>query len=438
MAEAHASQLSSACSALFCTLSEPLSPRLRSLFKHLCWGWLLCLGRPTVTNVLRAAPGKLDRHWTCAHRFFSKSRWLLEALFEVLVKQILDPLVPSNEPWIVAIDDTTARKYGQRVAFAGLFRDAARSTLDQPAFHWSHNWVLVCLMVPRGKPGKYMHIPMLARLFKKDKDCKAGEFRSHGQLAGELLARLREWLPHRRIVAVADPLYVSRDFLNGLPERTAFVGKLKSHAALYKLPERKAKRGPGAPRKKGARLPNLSSIAANARFKRCRVQLHGCSQTLFMHSFDCLWYGGCSMPVRVVLVRDPQKKEGHLQTFFSTRVELSPKRIVELYAARWGIEEAIREVKQSLGFDSVQSWSAKAVTRQAALALVLHAAVQVAHLRVHGQALPQACAPQPSFHRLLTALRLDRWQQRIIEALGPSPKLQEILSPWEAALFTAS
>lgn len=435
MAVARATLVSSVCSALFCTLSESFSPRLRPLFTHLCWGWLLCLGRPTVTNLLRAAPGKLDRHWTCAHRFFSKSRWSLDGLFEVLVKHILDPLIKSDEPWIVAVDDTTAHKYGRRVAFARLFRDAARSTLDQPAFHWSHNWVIVCLMVPIGKSGRHMHIPMLARLFKKDKDCKDGEFRSHGQIAGELLARLREWLPHRRIVAVSDPLYVSSDFLNGLPERTTFVGRLKSNSALYRMPARRRKIG--RPRKKGMRLPKLADIASKAPFKRCRVNLHGRSKTVLIHSFVCLWYGGCSKPVRVVIARDPKEKD-HDQTLFSTDVDSSPARVVELYAARWGIEEAIREMKQSLGFESVQSWSPKAVTRQAALALLLHAVVQVSHLKVHGQAPRGARVARPSFHRMLTALRLERWQQRIIEALGPSSKLQEILTPWEATLTTAS
>lgn len=437
MAVARATEVSSVCSALLCTLSETFSPRLRSLFTHLCWGWLLCLGRPTVTNLLRAAPGTLDRHWTCAHRFFSKSRWSLDGLFEVLVKHILDPLVASDEPWIVAVDDTTAHKSGRRVAFARLFRDAARSTLDQPAFHWSHNWIIVCLMVPLGKSGRHLHIPMLARLFKKDKDCKNGEFRSHGQIAGELLARLREWLPHRRIVALADPLYVGSDFLNGLPRSTTFVGRLKSNAGLYKLPERRRRPQRGAPRKKGDRLPKLAEIALKARFKRCRINLHGRSKLLLMHSFVCLWYGGCKQPVRVVIARDPKGKD-HDQTLFSTDVDISPVRIVELYAARWGIEEAIREMKQSLGFESVQSWSPKAVTRQAAMALVLHAVVQVSHFQIHRHVTGTAQTKRPSFHRMLTALRLERWQQRIIETLGPSSKMQEILRPWEAALSTAS
>jgi len=224
MAVARATFLSSTCSQLLCSLSGSLPPRLRGVFLHLSWGWLLCLGRPTVANLLRSAPTEFDRHWTCAHCFFSRSQWLLLQLFRVLVCDLLAPLFPAGTPWVVIIDDTTAQKYGRQVAFAGTYRDGSASTLSQPVCHWSHQWVLACVLLPlHWAPGRKLHIPVLVRLYKKPEHCARDEYRTHGQLALALIRQLQEWLPQRRLQVVADPLYVGREFLTGLPSGVAFV-----------------------------------------------------------------------------------------------------------------------------------------------------------------------------------------------------------------------
>ena len=118
------------------------------------------------------------------------------------------------------------------------------------------------------------------------------------------------------------------------------------------------KTGRGRPRKKGARLPSLEDLTARARFRACTVQRNGQVLRRWVYSRTCLWYRGTPQPIRLVIVRQPQ---GPAHTLFSTDGQLPPERIVELYAARWGIEELIREVKQSLGFEHVQSWTAAAV-----------------------------------------------------------------------------
>src|ERR1043166_4371764 len=115
MAAAHtATKFTSACVSLICTVSGALKTRFQPQFEQLCLGWLLCLGRPTVSNLLRAAPD-WKQHWTSAHRFFSKSRWWPDDLFEELVKKVIDPLIPAEQPWRIAIDDTTTRKHGRSV-----------------------------------------------------------------------------------------------------------------------------------------------------------------------------------------------------------------------------------------------------------------------------------------------------------------------------------
>jgi hypothetical protein len=148
-----------------------------------------------------------------------------------------------------------------------------------------------------------------------------------------------------------------------------------------------------------------------------------------------------SSPVRVVIVRDPSGRQ-HDDYFFSTDPALAPVAIVEAYAARWGIEEVIREAKQSLGFEQVQSWSHQAVERQAPFALLLQAVIQLTYIKTHRILDPHpAPANQPSevpsFARMLAVLRLAKWQERISAALPRPADRKKILRPLQALLATA-
>lgn len=441
MAVAHATVFASTCSAQFLKLCEGLPRRSRRVFELLCWGWVLCLGRRTVTNLLRAAPDTLTRHWTCAHRFFSKSQWALDALFQRLAQHLIDPVIPADRPWCVAIDDTTAQKQGPRVAFAGKFRDASRSTPEFHIFHWSHNWIVMCVFVPLPRfQGRYLHVPVLARLFKKLEHCHADEYRTHQELALEMLTLLRQWLPHRRIEVVVDPLYNGHTLLQGLPENSALVGRLRKNAALYERAPRKVPGRAGAPRKKGRRLPTLEQVATLACFRKQWISLYGERKLRLIHSFVCLWYKASPRPIRVVIVRDPTGRQTD-HFLYSTATEMDPVRIAELYPARWGVEELIRELKQSLGFETVQSWTPTAVSRQAPVALVVHAVTLLGYAQTHGFLSTDRHAhsqPMPSFHRILSTLRLECWQKRIIESLGSTSNVNNIFLPLHAVLMTAS
>jgi hypothetical protein len=389
-------------------------------------------------------PGKFQRHWTCAHRFFAKYHWSLADLWRVLVCQLIDPLLPAGRPWLVAVDDTTAHKFGRHVAFAGRFRDAVRSTPAQTVFHWAHNWVVLCLLVPIPRArGRFLHLPISLRLYKKAADCaRPEEFRTRLQLAADMLQRLRLWLPHREIHLVADGAYAAEDLVSSLPLDIPLISRIRSDAALFRLPPARKQKKRGRPRAKGTRLPSLEKIARQARFQRHFVCRYGRKELVLLHSFVCLWYAVAgSSPIRVVIVRDPSGHQ-HDDYFFSTKLRLSPVAIVEAYAARWGIEELIREAKQSLGFERVQSWSPNAVERQAPMALLLHTVTQLAYIKTHHlldqrPAGVDAPAVIPSFARMLAALRLGKWQERISSTLRRSDDRNKILRPLQALLATA-
>ena len=166
------------------------------------------------------------------------------------------------------------------------------------------------------------------------------------------MGKLCRWLPERRIRLSADGAYAAEKMFQSLPSEVAFTSRIRRDAAVYELaPERTKKRG--RPREKGARLPSLKALGEKALFRLGEVTRYGVREEVLLHTFVCLWPKvSKKKPIRIVIVRDQQGKEPD-DYFFTTDVEASVLAVTQEYAGRWGIEEAIRELKQSLGMDEV-------------------------------------------------------------------------------------
>jgi hypothetical protein len=408
------------------TLSIAFQARSSDNFRTLVHGLVLCLGRPTVTNMARAASDRLTKDVTVLHRFFSRAKWSPDDVARVLLTTILLPLfVSAGTPLWFAADDTTAAKTGPKVSFAGWFRDAVRSTGNTTITHWAHNWVIVCLIVPCPLfPQRFLHLPVHARLYRKKDQCdKKHPFRTRHELLVEMMTQIAGWVGERRIDLLADGAYPSHDLVRDLPRSVILTSRIRRDATLFHLAPPRTGR-PGRPAERGAALPKLEKIAKSATFEPAKVLRYGEVRDVLLHSFVALWSSVSKKPIRIVIVRDPKGVE-HDDFFFTTDVDSKPADVVVRYAARWGVEEANREVKQSLGFDQVQSWSPSAVLRQAPFVLFVHSLVQAAYHKAAAPARTADPMPPPSFGRILTSLRLELWGHRITStfARGADPRV---------------
>src|SRR5512134_2738280 len=88
-------------------------------FGRLVAGWLHCPGRRTVTAVAVASGGVEQHHISVFHRFFSRARWSLDALGQVVFRLALT-WIPADQPLIILVDDTLARKTGKGISLAVL------------------------------------------------------------------------------------------------------------------------------------------------------------------------------------------------------------------------------------------------------------------------------------------------------------------------------
>ncbi|MGH8899411.1 MAG: hypothetical protein ACRDZ4_20895 [Egibacteraceae bacterium] len=160
---------------------------------------------------------------------------------------------------------------------------------------------------------------------------------THIELAEQMLVEVAGWLPDRTFRLACDGAYAS---LAGraLP-RTHVVSRMRRDAAIYSPPPPRTGRR-GRPRKKGARLPTPTQIAAQTKvgWRRVTIDVRGKTVQRLVLSRRVLWYPVCpDRLVQLVIVRDPDGRE-HDDFFFTTDLDAAGEEVAGFYAGRWSIQ----------------------------------------------------------------------------------------------------
>lgn len=377
-------------------------------------GWLVCVGKRTVTGVMRAA-GVAEQDASGFQRFFSRGRWSPDEVGRVLLGMILKTL-PSGQRVTLTLDDTLARHTGKRIASAGMHRDPLLSTGAKPFFHFGHNWVVLAVAVTLPW-GKVVSLPFFVRLYRTLKAAKAVPVKhlKRTELAAQMLAELVKHGLNRRFLVFADNAYVNRSIVRELPDGVDLVGRGRMDAALYAPPP--PYRGVGRPRVKGKRLDSPEQRARKGRWKKVEVVIYGRPAIVRVQVFEALWYiVGGSRSMRFVLVRDWPGHD-HDDVLVSTDLSMSAAEIIEGYCQRWSLEETFGWAKSKLGFEDPHNRTERAVQRTAPMALWSYSLVVLWYLRWarRRKTLPMRQdrwyrdKQAPSFADMLATLRRQCW-----------------------------
>ena len=443
---------------LCCAFTEPTA----QVWRQIALGWVLRRGPATVTGMFRTIGRLADHHWTVYHKFFYRARWSLDALSAALLRHVVLPMIlesgrtdaATGKPVAdLAIDDTTVGRYGKHVAHAGWFHDASATgpATKGTVIHWAHNWLVgaVTLRLPKWPLVRWV-LPCVFALYRKKDDCdRSHPFATRQVLAARMVHEAAAALPGVLLRVSTDGAYAGRPFIQGLPSGVNLVSRLRCDAALNALPPTGRRRGKaGRPRLKGRRLPTPKAMAARRRkgWRTIRVQRQGREVERRVLGLTCLRYHVCrTTPIRLVTVRDPRGIEAD-DFFFCTDASVSDAEIVQRYYDRWGVEEAILESKQQMGFESTRGWCSKTVNRQAPLAMVFVTMVKAWYAKV--AAGEPALAPErtpwqptktrPSFLDMLSALRRTLWQHRISPKSRYPAHVKEMIETVSYALCAAA
>ena len=351
----------------FHTLLSPFIPVFTepsfANFVALQVGWVLCVGRHTISRAIRAMGASArGKHHSVFYRFFSRAVWETDAVGKILFRLLL-PWIPGRQV-VAIIDDTLCRKSGPHLWGAAMHYDPLASTYSGSAgrhlaWAFGHNWVVLAIWVPcPWNPDRGVAIPLLFRLYRSKKRCPPEAYRKRTELAVELAHLLAEWLPaDRSLVLVGDAEYACQTLVQSLPPNAEFVGPARMDAALHDRPPVPGAQRWGRPRKKGRRLPSPRQLAADRRipWHKTTLSIYGRKIPALIKTCVVLWYRVAGpRPVRLVVTRDPKGRIDD-RAYFATGADWPSETILAFFARRWTLEVAFFNAKQFLGLQDPQN-----------------------------------------------------------------------------------
>ncbi len=386
-------------------LSLPQSRTLkRALFLSIS---LICaLGRKTITRAISAG-GKDQVDWTRYYRFFSKSPWKANDLFNPILKEAL----ALNESNVIAIgfDDTLIKKTGKKIPGMSWQRDpSGPKFLTQ--FAWGARYLQASLLLPlynrgnipcRGLPVSFSQLLHIKRPHKNAPESAHSFYAELKKLYNSsmefvlMLGELRKKLDDlgyavKKLVAVVDGSYCNQTcFGHGL-SNVSLVGRIRKTSRLCYPVSGQGKR------KYSAESFTPEQIRLDSKNKYKRVKIHFAGEWYEVKYKEvkkvCWRYGTKTMPMRLIVIapigyrlkhrgnknyRDP----GYLIT---NDMDLEVETIIQKYFDRWQIEVNFKEQKSLMGLGDAQVWSEKSVEKAPAFAAATYSAMMLSSVIVYG------------------------------------------------------
>jgi hypothetical protein len=359
-------------------------------FAHFVLAHMALLGVPhCVTETLRLTQFHTVVHWTTPYVFLSWGRWSCRQVSPCLLDVLITTLGLAGEV-VVVLDDTLGKKWGKKFFGLGLSPDP---TDQNPGAHtrrvWGHCGVVLALLWEY-QTGQWVGFPLGALVFVPLALCStAWPFLSKIDLAEWLLRGLR-W-PATRLILVVDNLYAKAQLarLTLTPQPCVLVSRLRSNAALYLPPLPSAQPRRGRPRVRGPQVSAPQLYHRRSQRRTLTVHIYGKRVTIEA-------YVGVVIPSRrwgnapIRVVTSPQRSGHKMNIFFSTDPALAPERLLELYAARFKIEDIFDELKTGGGFADCRQRRFPALKRHATLCLVAYSLLRLLSVTRKGAAAIEA------------------------------------------------
>jgi len=413
------------------------------IFVALVIGWVLTVGKHTVSQVILTMRLHESRHFATIYRFLGKGQWCADMVSYCLFRILVETLIAEGIEILVVLDDTLNKHCGKKICGAGWQHDgSAPAHVKQTGYGVCFVIVGLAIHLPHISDRVYC-LPYAARLWwppKAKVKPQDQPYKKKPELGLELINLTHSWLKAReRMRVCADLGYCCETVLKGRPADVHFTGRLRKDAALYALIQGPVIPRRGRPRKKGRRLPTPAAMFqdSNLKWTETEVFCYGKKITLMVHQFTALWYHSAGQrPLSVVLCRDPNGKYGDT-VFFDTDVTASAQDIIQRYGTRWSIEVTNRETKQLLGAAEPQCRKELSVIRAPMFAYWSYSFVVLWFVRQFATAKNLVAQPAPwyrqkkdiTFSDMLAAARRSHFRLRILSEACDINDLRKINLP---------
>jgi len=374
-------------------------------FLSLLTGWVLTVGRHTLSAVIMTMGLHESHHFATIYRFLARGQWSADHVSYRVFSLLAETFVSERADVTLVVDDTLNRHRGKKICGAAWQHDGAAPKRSK---QFSHGVCFVIIGMAVRLPGiadRTFCLPFAARMWwpegAKVRPQEAPR-KTKPQLGLELIELTRAWIEDsHRVRVVGDIGYCCETILKGRPKGVHLTGRVRMDSALYELPHRPAVRGRGRPRKKGPRMPTPATMFLDPALTWSEIQVECYARQCLLktHLFKAIWYHAAgNEPLTFVLCHDPSGKHADA-VFFDTDPEAGAADAIVRYASRFSIEITNRETKQLLGADDPQCRSERSVLRAPLLAYWAYSLVVIWFVRHFSTAKSLVAQVAPWYNR---------------------------------------
>ena len=434
--------------------------------RGLAVGWLLTLGRRTVTRVL-AALGLVEVDWTAFYRLLARPRLDYDALCRVLLGQTLE-LAEATQPYLVTVDGTTVPRRSRTMPGTGWLRAPGTAPFNRGLAR-CQRFVDLCWLPLPSPDGYSRALPLRWLPAFTPKAIPAAGFPPcpewEAGLAAVAWARRELDAAGRaaqRLVAVADATFGTAALWKRLPAGVVLLARCAKNRALFRLPAPPPPGRRGRKRLYGEQAPPPGDwLAAPDGWRQAAFAVRGRTvRPTYRVEGPYRLKGAAEHPVFLLVVKGVDRRGRRVRrepTFWLVSAAATeaggwalPEPAESLLAwawQRWEGEVAHREQKATFGLGGPQCWGAASTVTAVRFAGWLYGLLVLTGLTVWGLGRPPAGTPTTRWWRgsgrwslaqLWAAVRAELWDLGEFRPVwGGTPLNWPEMADWAAAQTNA-
>lgn len=320
--------------------------------------------------------GNQFEDWSADYRLYSAQRIDCSAILEQISKEI-QALNAGSKRLITSLDDSLLVKTGKKIPGVKYARDPMGPPFQ---VNFVRGQRVIQMSAAVSADGQAKMIPVLFKdastPVKPRRQATEAEWTSYKEECKirRLSVRGVECITHMRtsleadwdLWVAVDGSYTNSTVLNNLPDKTVLLGRIRSDARLFYLPEEANQAGTGRKRVYGAPAPTPEEIRQDDSIPWQTVKAQASGR---MHDFKVKtvkylrWRGSGRKQTLQVMVIAPLRyrlSKGSKLLYrdpaylICTDPEMSADELLQAYLWRWGIETNFRDEKSLLGTGQAQ------------------------------------------------------------------------------------
>jgi hypothetical protein len=180
-------------------------------------GTILTPGKRTVTAALRVMGLKDDGKFSIFHQVLNRASWSSLAVGKCLLDLLITLIYPVDEPLVFGIDETIERRWGEKIATRGIYRDPVRSSERHFVKASGLRWISLMLLTPIPWAQRIWALPVMTAVAPSERyyETRGRKPKTLTERGQQMIKQLRRWVPKRALVIVGDNSYDGHSFANG-------------------------------------------------------------------------------------------------------------------------------------------------------------------------------------------------------------------------------